>query len=366
MHPLTNVDPLLSIVIATYKRAPLLRMMLNSIFTQMTEDFSGIVEIVVIDNGLDDSTEQMMREQVSIHPELRYIRRPVSVPMEESLMSARLHGNGQYLWVLGDDDTLTPGCLAQIVAYLLKNEPEIVLVGMDIWANDMSHPIAALHKFIEKDETQFPSLMEAVRQLGWGVYFSYLGASIFKATPFRQVDYQHFAHSPHVFSFTLLEAYSHVPCSYLSIPAIRYRTSNQLPYSMSALHMVTTIFIECFDHAVQHGWGDWRIMLDMRDIIASDHKLLHHKVHTLAACMLSNIFDLLKSGATISNKHWELFDRGYGKYGDKKMLDLLSALKSFRGTQEEINMIDNLRGTIFITENMNKYRFPRNFVVAIA
>lgn len=357
--------PLLSIVIATYRRPEPLRTLLDSICIQLPADRS--VEVIVVDNGLDTNTAEVMQSFVSAYDAVQYVQRVFTVPMEESIMSARTYGTGEYLWALGDDDAIYPEAITRLLAHLRTYRPELVLLRHDSWSPDLQRHIVTLHSHILEESVSFSSFMEAVRELGWGVYIAYLGAPVFRADPFRDVDYTPYAHSPHVFAMALLEAFHATPCRYLRWPAIRYRTNSTLPYSESGLRVVTTVFAECFDAAVQRGWGKWRTFLDMREVIPSDHKLLYLRVHTLAACMLSNIWDRIKNGEKLAARETALFCEGYKAYGNVDMLELLNLLlRANINNSHERDAINLALGHLLIRENLNTRQFPRNFFAKIS
>ncbi|MFA5334722.1 MAG: glycosyltransferase family 2 protein, partial [Candidatus Omnitrophota bacterium] len=62
----------LSVVIPTYNRKDLLKECLESLFDQTypTEDY----EIVVVDDGSTDGTEDLLRDMAAGHGNLRYFR----------------------------------------------------------------------------------------------------------------------------------------------------------------------------------------------------------------------------------------------------------------------------------------------------
>src|SRR4051812_16726792 len=103
-----NSRPLLSIVIPTYRRPEFLRTQLSSIIPQTLALEPKSVEIVVVDNGLDEATRQVVTSLSGSRGELKYVRRPATVSMEDSIMAAYFYGDGSYVWTLGDDDALHP------------------------------------------------------------------------------------------------------------------------------------------------------------------------------------------------------------------------------------------------------------------
>ena len=107
------------------------------------------------------------------------------------------------------------------------------------------------------------------------------------------------------------------------------------------------------------------MFLNMREAIASDHKLLYLRVHTLASCMLSNLWDRIKLAHTITDEEWVLFDEGYSAYADADMLQLLALLRTAdTDQQQEVDAVNLLLGRILMKENLNRAEFPRDFLLA--
>jgi hypothetical protein len=63
--------------------------MLDSIIEQarLEPELQAEFEVVVVDNGLDDVTCLLMEDMCAAYPFISYVRRPYSVPMEESILA---------------------------------------------------------------------------------------------------------------------------------------------------------------------------------------------------------------------------------------------------------------------------------------
>ena len=357
-------DPLLSIVIPTYHRARYLRGMLDSIIEQarLEPELQAEFEVVVVDNGLDDVTCLLMEDMCAAYPFISYVRRPYSVPMEESILAAKHFGRGDYLWTLGDDDALEQGALSFILGHIRQESPEIFLVARDSWTPDLSRRCVITHGNYPEDEIYFSSLLQAVHALGWGYYFVYLGSCVFRKEKFRAVNEIDYLHSPHSFSFCVLQAFHDIPCKYLKKkPVTKYRMDNILPYSAGGLKSVTIIMLQCFQHLQKYGMGSWCEILSIRDLIFSNEKLVHLKIHSLAVCMLSNQWDRVRTRQPILEEEWDVFHEAYAAYGNEEMHALLSRIRSHvqDDAQSERSINDQL-GVILIKENLDRRTYPRN------
>jgi glycosyltransferase involved in cell wall biosynthesis len=114
----TKADPLVSIVIPTKNRRDLLRETLASIFAQTFVDW----EVIVVDDGSDDGTEEMMRSVVATEPRVRYIpreRRPAGGSVCRNIGAAA--ARGKFVLFMDSDDLLAPSCLEVRIKVLEKN-----------------------------------------------------------------------------------------------------------------------------------------------------------------------------------------------------------------------------------------------------
>jgi glycosyltransferase involved in cell wall biosynthesis len=98
---------LLTIYIPTYKRVELADC-LQSIVPQLTDQ----VEVIVSDN--DGSAKEI----VSRFPKVTYTRRYFNIEGDPNVVRGLVCGTGEYVWVFGDDDTMLPGTIKQLLPML--------------------------------------------------------------------------------------------------------------------------------------------------------------------------------------------------------------------------------------------------------
>ncbi len=121
---------LVSIVIPTYNRAYCLPATLESVFAQTYQNF----EIIIVDDGSTDGTEEMIQARYSNEPRLHYFRQKnqgVSVARNLAID----HSKGEFIALLDSDDLWMPWKLeAQLAAF--KRFPEAVMVHSEMEAID--------------------------------------------------------------------------------------------------------------------------------------------------------------------------------------------------------------------------------------
>ena len=103
-------SPLVTIGVSTYNRKDLLRLSLNSLLEQSYKN----CEIVVVDDGSSDGTEQMVREEF---PQVKYIYQENAGDAAAKNHAARA-GSGEYIVFNDSDDLFLPDAVERLVEAL--------------------------------------------------------------------------------------------------------------------------------------------------------------------------------------------------------------------------------------------------------
>ncbi|MGB3404852.1 MAG: glycosyltransferase family 2 protein [Microcoleaceae cyanobacterium] len=113
--------PSISVIIPTYNRRDLLQQTLDSVQQQTFEDW----EAVVVDDGSDDGTQEMVQQRIAADSRIRYVRQPQA---GSGASACRNQGtaiaNGQYIIYLDSDDCLAPSALENRYR-LMEQHPEL-------------------------------------------------------------------------------------------------------------------------------------------------------------------------------------------------------------------------------------------------
>lgn len=111
-QPVSEID--ISVCILTYQVRDLLRDCLNSLY----ENTSATYEIIVIDNGSNDGTVQMLQQEFpEVHLEVNDCNAGYTRPMNQALRQ----GLGRYLLQLNPDTLMLPNALDRLTAFLDAN-----------------------------------------------------------------------------------------------------------------------------------------------------------------------------------------------------------------------------------------------------
>lgn len=123
------MSPTVSVVIATYNRAPELRVALSRLMTQTAPP----MEILVVDDGSHDGTDTMMRTEF---PQVRYVRQPHNAGLILARNFGFVNTTGDYVLSVDDDSWFVePDGLARCIAHL-ETHPDVAAVACNIETRD--------------------------------------------------------------------------------------------------------------------------------------------------------------------------------------------------------------------------------------
>ncbi len=117
------MKPLLSICVPTYNRASPLESAIHNLLPQLDKHGSAI-EIIICDNASTDETPQVI-ERLCVGTAVRTYRNGENLGFYGNLFRLTNElAQGEFCWVLGDDDLLRPDSVERILE-ILRNNPEV-------------------------------------------------------------------------------------------------------------------------------------------------------------------------------------------------------------------------------------------------
>ena len=116
-----TVTPLVSVIIATYNRAHIISHAIESVLKQTCKDY----EIIVVDDGSSDGTEQLLRERYA--EKIVYIGREANAGLSAARNTGIQAARGRYVAILDDDDLWLPEKLEMQIC-LIEKQPSLGLV----------------------------------------------------------------------------------------------------------------------------------------------------------------------------------------------------------------------------------------------
>jgi abequosyltransferase len=145
----------LSICVATYNRAKFIGETLDSIVSQLLPG----VELVIVDGASPDDTPSIVSGYVAAHPHLRYFREQTNSGVDEDYDKAVTYAEGQYCWLLTDDDIVKPGAVAAVLK-LLDGERELVVVNAEVRSADFEASLESRFLRFDDDKEYNPGSTE--------------------------------------------------------------------------------------------------------------------------------------------------------------------------------------------------------------
>jgi glycosyltransferase involved in cell wall biosynthesis len=116
----------LSICISTFNRANFIGATLESIIPQVTAE----CEVVVLDAASTDHTQHVVEQYAPRCDRLRYIRQTKNNGIDRDYDRAVQFSNGEYCWLMTDDDLFKPDAIAKVLE-ALDRDLSLILVNVE-------------------------------------------------------------------------------------------------------------------------------------------------------------------------------------------------------------------------------------------
>lgn len=185
-EPRVNPVPILTIAIPTYNRAAYLSENLTQLWLQIRDLPTGIVEVIVSDNCSTDATPEAVEQAVKAGMPVRYVRNVRNLGWAVNFAQSYDLARGAYVLLLGDDDLLIDGTVAELLRHLRGREYGVVLLrpyGFDVdWRAE--HPGGAGRYRVFHDANAFLVTV--------GRYFTLTSACVINKALIRDVDSRQF------------------------------------------------------------------------------------------------------------------------------------------------------------------------------
>ena len=112
--------PLVSVVLPTYNRAPILGHAIRSVLDQTCRDF----ELIVVDDNSKDNTGEVVRSFDD--PRIRYVRNEENLKLPRGLNKGFSLSRGKFLTWTSDDNLYAPPALERMAAVLAQGTCDFV------------------------------------------------------------------------------------------------------------------------------------------------------------------------------------------------------------------------------------------------
>ena len=242
--------PTLEIVISTYNRSKFVELNVAWILN-LIERHEGRVTLLVVDNASTDDTAAVLAKFHS-KPYFKYISHAVNVGMLGNLRECSINASGDFVWMIGDDDYISPDAIERILSVVDKlprlpliycnfgvyhriipsseDSPHIFFNEMQFLApNPSSDMETSVNKVVEEHDNLFTAIYPIVLRHD-------LASACFNY-PFDGKPFSNLVESIPT-SKLLLGSYRYAPCFWLAKPAIVGNVNNSWSKHRPRWHLV--------------------------------------------------------------------------------------------------------------------------------
>lgn len=164
----------LSICIATLNRGAFIGQTLESIVSQVTDE----VEIVIVDGASTDNTPEVVASFAARFPRLNYVRLPQKGGVDRDYDRTVVAAQGEYCWLMSDDDLLKPGALAAVLAAAAGGY-SLIVVNAEVRGPDMVEVVEPSRLTLAADRVYPPAAAEQLLA-DTATYMSFIGAVVIR------------------------------------------------------------------------------------------------------------------------------------------------------------------------------------------
>ena len=118
----------------TYNRADFIGATLESIISQASDE----VEIVILDGGSSDNTEEVITAYQKKFSRIRYYRQDFKGGLDRDLSTAIEKAKGEYCWLMPDDDLLKQGAIKTVLDEINKKSYSLIIINSEVRNKDLS------------------------------------------------------------------------------------------------------------------------------------------------------------------------------------------------------------------------------------
>ena len=119
MEAASEEKPLLTLGVPTFNRSRYLEKCLHALCSQAGNDAK--IEIFVSDNASTDETPKVVAAYEKKYRNIRYVRQETNVGGSANFEYLRSHAKGRFVMILGDDDYLQKGVVANLLQIMEKS-----------------------------------------------------------------------------------------------------------------------------------------------------------------------------------------------------------------------------------------------------
>ena len=188
------MEPLLSIAIPTFNRAPFLKANLEYLKLYVEKFESNSIEIIVSDNCSQDETPKVVESLTKQGFDINYIRNNVNIGWGRNFLQCFKLSRGKYIIILGDDDFICDGAIERIFNVVKKRECGTIFMRPYGFNNDHRNEypgkIGGFDKYYKDKHSYFTDISSLMRMISACV----INKNILKSIEVEKVQDGNFTH----------------------------------------------------------------------------------------------------------------------------------------------------------------------------
>lgn len=164
----------LSICISTFNRGRFIAETLDSMIPQVPAG----VEILVVNGGSTDRTEECVGAYQRKFPCVRYVRLAANSGVDRDFNTAVELARGEYCWLMSDDDLLKPGAVAAVLKLTMAGY-SLIVVNAEVRNGDFSQLLLTRKLAFETDRVYGTQEMDRLFA-EVGDYMTFIGCVVIR------------------------------------------------------------------------------------------------------------------------------------------------------------------------------------------
>ncbi len=225
--PPENCQPTLklSICITTLNRAAFIGATLESILPQLAIE----CEIVILDGGSTDDTSRVVSESMRSCDRMRYFRVNANNGFDRDCNCVVELANGEYCWLMTDDDLLKPGAVEAVLVGL-RQDPSMIIVNAEAKSFCMTKLLQPRILDFPANRVYGPDEMDCLVQ-DTGAILRFIGCLVIKRSIWLSRDKERYYGSLFVNVGVVFQQRLPGETLVIAMPLISYRTGNSHAFS---------------------------------------------------------------------------------------------------------------------------------------
>ena len=239
-----NTQPLLTIYIPTYNRAKQLSRQLASLIDAKLDQLNNI-EILVANNQSPDDTLIVCQRYSTLMQNFKYITHSKHLPCAEENINASIpFWNGEFVWVLGDDDIINVNTIYEALKLLEIGQYDYYLFNY-CFENSNDLVINTLTEF------QPYSIKQLVNLSGMMTTCACISITIFKNKLYK--DFSDIINISAIYSHVIanLKNFKNCKATFVNMPLISYHE-----YESESANNNFTKHAKKYQHRLEYPWTD--------------------------------------------------------------------------------------------------------------